>query len=500
MAARPEKTLIFIPTFDERENVGRMVEELVRHMPQADILFMDDNSPDGTGEVLDELAKGQPRLRVMHRAGKLGVGSAHHEGIAYAFDHGYGKLVTLDCDFTHSPADIPRLLEKLEESDIAVGSRYLEPNSLPGWNLLRKLLTNLGHILTVNMLGITGDATGAFRAYRLSKIPRGMFDLIQARGYAFFFESLFVATQNNLKILEVPITLPARTYGHSKMSVREIQRSVRQLLSLFVANKTNPAQFRVGKPISVLAKSGAKAFDSNGWDGYWQKKERKTAVAYDVVALTYRNMVIRARLNSVIGREFALGAKLLHAGCGSGQVDVNLHDRAQITAIDISIPALERYARENPKAFAIQQASVFELPFPDASFDGAYNLGVVEHFDKDELHKMFAELFRVVRPGGKLVVFWPHAYATSVAVLNSLHWVLNDVLKKDVHLHPPELSLVHSKKEARTLFEENGFDLISYAFGARDMFVQAVVVGERRVERATAAPPETPLARACGTG
>jgi SAM-dependent methyltransferase len=339
------------------------------------------------------------------------------------------------------------------------------------------LLTTLGLLLTVNMLGIEGDATGAFRVYRLSTIPREMFRLVKARGYAFFFESLFIANQNNLRIREVPIKLPARTYGHSKMNLSEIQRSVNQLLYLFIAYKTNPAQFRLSKSI---VSADTKLVDSQGWDNYWRRKERKSAIAYEVIAATYRNIVIRDRLNSVIRKEFAEGSNLLHAGCGSGQVDVDLHDHAKITAIDISIPALQRYTMENPKAFAVRQASVFKLPFPDASFDGAYNLGVVEHFEKDEIRNMFAELHRVVRPGGKIVVFWPHAYATSVAVLNSLHWVMNDVLKKDVRLHPPEVSLVHSKKEARTLFQDNGFDLVSYAFGPRDMFVQAVVVGERR--------------------
>jgi SAM-dependent methyltransferase len=156
-----------------------------------------------------------------------------------------------------------------------------------------------------------------------------------------------------------------------------------------------------------------------------------------------------------------------------------LHDYARITAVDISIPALEIYGTENPKAYALKHASIINLPFPDASFDGAYNLGVVEHFEREELQKIFSELWRVIRPGGKLVVFWPHANGTSVAVLNSVHWVMNDVLNKDVHLHPPEVSLVHSKAEAKHLLESSGFELESYAFGPRDLFVQAVVVAKR---------------------
>ncbi|HEY4016016.1 MAG TPA: glycosyltransferase [Polyangiaceae bacterium] len=472
-----DRVLIFIPTYEERGNVESMVTELVRNVPQADIVFMDDNSPDGTGDLLDRIATTEPRLKVLHRAGKLGVGGAHLDGIAYAYDHGYGTLVTLDCDFTHSPADIPALLARSKDADLVIGSRYLQPDSLPGWNAVRKLLTNAGHVVTENILGISGDATGAFRVYRLSTIPRAMFDLVTARGYAFFFQSLFIAKQNGLTVAEVAIQLPARTYGNSKMNLREVERSVAQLVQLYVANKTNPAQFRLSGSACEL-KPGL--VDPQNWNEYWKKKQRKTTAAYELIAATYRNVVIKRRLNAVIQREFAPGSSLLHAGCGSGQVDVDLHDYAKITAIDVSPAALEIYVRENGRAHDVKHASIFDLPFADHSFDGAYNLGVIEHFEKDELRKMFAELYRVIKPGGKIVVFWPHAYATSVAVLHGVHWVMNDVLGKDVVLHPPEVSLVHSKKEARSVFEDNGFDLLSYKFGPRDMFVQAIAVGERR--------------------
>src|SRR5580704_16281244 len=110
MTAACGKTLIFVPTYNERDNALRMVEDLVRHAPDTDLVFMDDSSPDGTGELLEEAAKSQPRLKVLHRPGKLGVGGAHLDAIAYAYDHGYDTLITLDCDFTHSPSDIPVLL------------------------------------------------------------------------------------------------------------------------------------------------------------------------------------------------------------------------------------------------------------------------------------------------------------------------------------------------------------------------------------------------------
>jgi dolichol-phosphate mannosyltransferase len=134
----PNRTLIFIPTYNERENVEPMVAQLLALGLDADLLFLDDDSPDGTGQVLDALAARHARLLVIHRAGKRGIGSAHLDGIAWAYDHGYDLLATLDCDFTHSPADLARLLEAVGDHDIAVGSRYLQEGSLPGWNPVGK--------------------------------------------------------------------------------------------------------------------------------------------------------------------------------------------------------------------------------------------------------------------------------------------------------------------------------------------------------------------------
>jgi dolichol-phosphate mannosyltransferase len=245
LAAMPPKTLIFIPTYNEIANVGPMCEQILALGLDADLLFMDDGSPDGTGQRLDELAKGHPRLRVIHRAAKSGIGSAHYEGIDLAYREGYDRLVTLDCDFTHSPDLIPAFLARSDSADVVVGSRYLQRGSLPGWSMVRRSLTSVGHVLTKNMLGISQDATGAFRAYNLRAIPRALFDLVRARGYAFFFESMLVLERNGHAIAELPISLPARTAGHSKMSLREIQRSVTTLMSLFVADQTDPARFRL---------------------------------------------------------------------------------------------------------------------------------------------------------------------------------------------------------------------------------------------------------------
>lgn len=474
--AKTADTLIFIPTYDERENVSGMAAEVLALPVNADIVFMDDNSPDGTGQVLDGLARANPRIEVLHRTGKLGIGSAHLDGIAYAYDKGYRVLVTMDCDFTHSPSDIPRLLEAAKNADLVAGSRFQNPDSLPGWSAARRGLTHLGHLVTQKTLGVTSDATGAFRVYRLDRIPRQMFNIVTEKGYAFFFQSMFIITQNEMNIVEVPIVLPARTYGHSKMSLTEVRRSIEQLGKLYLARAANPAQFRMGRELEDL---DPKLHDPQNWDAYWEKKSKPGALAYDVIAAIYRNMFIKTNLTRTIKREFTPGAQLLHAGCGSGQVDAKLHDFVDITAVDISPEALHRYTRENPKAHAVKHADILDLPFADKSFDGAYNLGVVEHFAKDQLGKLFHEMGRVTKPGGKVVVFWPHKLATSAMVLDSLHFVLNDVMHKDVRLHPPEPSRIGAREEARAVFAAAGLELKRYDFGPRDLFVQAIAVAER---------------------
>lgn len=241
----PPKTLIFIPTFNERDNVRPMCEQILALGLDADLVFLDDASPDGTGEELDRLAAERPRLRIVHREGKSGIGSAHLHGINLAYGQGYQRLVTLDCDFTHSPDLIPAFLERANSADVVVGSRYLGEDSLPGWTIVRKGLTTLGHVLTKNLLGISQDATGAFRAYNLEILPRAAFDLVRSKGYAFFFESMLIFERNGIAIAEIPIKLPARTAGHSKMSFGEIRRSVSTLLDLFVADQLHPDRFRL---------------------------------------------------------------------------------------------------------------------------------------------------------------------------------------------------------------------------------------------------------------
>lgn len=237
------KTLIFIPTYNERGNVQSICEQILQLGLDTEILFLDDNSPDGTGEVLDELARRHNEVHVIHRSGKLGIGSAHIDGINWAYDAGVERLITMDCDFTHSPADIVKMCAASENCALVIGSRFLGRDTLPGWSLLRKLLTSAGHLLTVYLLGLDYDASGAFRIYDLTTLPRELFSLPLPKGYAFFFESLFVIVRNGFGVNQVPIVLPARTEGASKMSLKEMWRGVRRLLVVALLRHINPGRF-----------------------------------------------------------------------------------------------------------------------------------------------------------------------------------------------------------------------------------------------------------------
>ena len=261
------------------------------------------------------------------------------------------------------------------------------------------------------------------------------------------------------------------------------------IFELWLANLRRPEQFLVERRMPQIDPT---LVDPQDWDSYWsgtnQRKESDKShrkqdgyegTTYDLVAGVYRRMIIKRNLNRALQKAFPPGSVLLHAGCGSGQVDIDLQTTMRITALDISPGALFLYARNNPLAAAIKHGSIFNLPFPDGSFDGIYNLGVMEHFTHEEIAQILREFRRVLRPEGKIVLFWPHARATSVFVLKAVHFVMNRLLKSEKKLHPAEISHMQSKKHARAILNGSGFDLADYRFGINDLFVQAVIVGKK---------------------
>jgi dolichol-phosphate mannosyltransferase len=241
--------LILIPTYNELGNVTRICEQILQLGIAADIHFIDDDSPDGTGQELDRLSSLHPGVSVTHRTGKLGIGSAHQEGISYAYRRGYPKLITMDCDFTHDPAIIPKLLEFSGEYDVVLGSRYMLKSSLKGWTFTRRCLSRLAHFLTRTLLCMKHDATGAFRCYRIDRIPHQLFLQVRSKSYPFFFESVFLLMTNGYTIKEIPIALPPRVQGVSKMSFFEPFRGVIFLFSLSLESLMSPHKFRSARKV-----------------------------------------------------------------------------------------------------------------------------------------------------------------------------------------------------------------------------------------------------------
>jgi len=230
----PNKILVFIPTYNERDNVMKLYERILNLKLPLDILFIDDNSPDGTGDVLDLINK--PDVFVIHRSGKLGIGSAHKDGIAWAYSHGYEQLITMDSDFLHRPEDIPAMMEQSKNSDIVVASRFIRKDSLQEWALWRKFLTTSGHVVTRLLLNMPYDITGAFRLYKIDRIPQDLFEKIVSNGYSFFPESLNIMNRNGIVISEIPVILPQRTYGESKLKFREMVQWILFIVTLGFRN------------------------------------------------------------------------------------------------------------------------------------------------------------------------------------------------------------------------------------------------------------------------
>jgi len=472
------RPLIMIPTYNERDNVERICNDILALKIDLDLIFVDDGSPDGTGDVLDTLAARFANVRVYHRSSKLGIGSAHLAGINWAYQHGYKQLITMDCDYTHPPEYIPHFIGMAKNYNVVIGSRFMLNTSLSEWNIFRKGLTLFGHFLTKNLLGFQYDATGAYRSYSLDRIPRQTFDLVRSPGYSFFFESLFILSRNQHSINEIPIMLPKRTYGHSKMSYQEAIRSTVWLFRLFFTSLLSPEKFQLAHRFLPSVSSPSDSL--KGWDGYWQSKKKTGGLTYDLTAAFYRKFIIRPNLNLFFAKHFSTTSDIIHAGCGSGQVDIDLNKKFSITALDISPNALSIYERVNKNNQRLILGDIFAMPFDCESKDGVYNLGVMEHFSEVDIHKILTEFHRVLKPNGKILIFWPPEYGLSVIFLKIVHYILNRVLKKNIYLHPEEITRIRSKKHAFQIFDKAKFDVVNYYFGPKDFFTYSVIVATKR--------------------
>ena len=230
-----EKTLIIIPTYDERENVEAMSEAVLGQIPAANILFVDDNSPDGTGALLDQIAARESRVFVLHRAGKEGLGRAYIAGFKWALARDYELICEMDCDFSHDPAALPKLLQAASEgADLVLGSRYIGGIRVMNWPMERLLLST-GAARYVKL--VTGmpvhDPTGGFKCFRRAVLQAIDLDRITSNGYSFQIEMSHTAWMKGFAIREVPIVFEDRRAGYSKMRANIATEAFLMVLKLW---------------------------------------------------------------------------------------------------------------------------------------------------------------------------------------------------------------------------------------------------------------------------
>ena len=213
------KALIIIPTYNELESLPLLLKDIFIHASEMEVLVVDDNSPDGTGQLAQAMSEEDRRVHVMHRTGKLGLGTAYIAGFQYALAHDYDAAFEMDADFSHDPRYLPYFLEAVKDADLVIGSRYVPGGKTPNWSFVRRLISRSGNIFARVVLGIPiHDCTSGFRCYRRSVLQHLALDTVQSRGYAFQVELTHRTMNHGFKMTETPITFMDRRFGTSKMS------------------------------------------------------------------------------------------------------------------------------------------------------------------------------------------------------------------------------------------------------------------------------------------
>jgi dolichol-phosphate mannosyltransferase len=214
------RVLVIVPTYNERENLPAIVAAVHEHLPVADVLVVDDNSPDGTGRLADEIASRDPQVAVLHRPGKQGLGTAYVAGFKWGLAKDYEFLFEMDCDFSHDPKYLPELLAACErEADLVLGSRYVEGGGTVNWGPMRQFISRGGSLYARTILGVpVRDLTGGFKCFRRRVLEALDLDSVSAQGYGFQIEMTYRALKMGFRVLELPIVFVDRRVGQSKMS------------------------------------------------------------------------------------------------------------------------------------------------------------------------------------------------------------------------------------------------------------------------------------------
>ncbi len=231
------KVLLVIPTLNEFGNIQKIYKRIQSLNKKINILFIDDNSTDGSKKIIIDLKKRNKKVDYIFREKKLGIGSAHKVGIKLAKKKNYRYVCTMDCDGTHDPIHIGQMLNKIKNCDLVISNRFLKKNSLKGWNLKRKIITKLRYYLVWILLGTKLDGSGGFRLYDLKKVKLNDILNVKDNNYNFFWQSAFLLEIKKYKILEISIKLPNRAIGSSKMRLKDIMFGVLGLIIFFIKYK-----------------------------------------------------------------------------------------------------------------------------------------------------------------------------------------------------------------------------------------------------------------------
>lgn len=233
----PLKILIGIATYNERENLAALIRGILEQLPDSHVLVIDDNSPDGTGKLADELKTADARVHTLHRKGKLGLGTAILAGMQFAMERHYDYFITMDADFSHDPRYLPALVKGMDRHDVMIGSRYIPGGGTEGWPLSRKLMSGGVNLLVRMLMRLPAkDCSGGFRCYRITKLREARPEKLRSRGYSFQQEMLYRCRRAGCRIGETPILFVNRREGTSKVNPHEVARSLFTLIKLGTAS------------------------------------------------------------------------------------------------------------------------------------------------------------------------------------------------------------------------------------------------------------------------
>ena len=234
------KTVIIVPTYNEKGNIETVYQKIFKAANNCHLLIVDDNSPDGTGKIANELAKKDSRVKVLHRTEKSGLGSAYISGMEYALKNGFGVIIAMDADLSHDPANLPHMIQLIKKYDLVIGSRYVKDGGMVNWGMGRFFISRLANHFCRFLLGISQqDCSGGYKCYRADILKKIDLNSIFSKGYSFQVEILYRALRKNARVVEIPIIFVNRHEGESKLSTKELIQFGWTVLKLKFLSMTN---------------------------------------------------------------------------------------------------------------------------------------------------------------------------------------------------------------------------------------------------------------------